>query len=479
MQNIAGSGRTVIFVSHNMGAVQRLCTRGVVIDAGRIIFTGDTLDAISAFLSSISSLSEAVPMTGSLNRVVKVQSLDINGRSSIETIRIRPRAEVVIDLAVSITAAVPKAKVIISIRKNNDKIIDLHDVAVPADLPSGIARIRGTLPPYFLSPGDYSVSILCFSSNGECAWADGIGTFSILAEAAGSYDIGNMGLVHLSDRVVRVSVGEKTDEVPNMRKRACPRRGRNYLRACRKSAIGPTDRLAKAIEAEPTALRADRLPQKNRDFMLNLLPSVLPKSLRSDVQGHEICPVRRRELAPHVTANTASPRRTEESRLVLARARFLRSSGARELFVGITSWNSALFLPHCIQAVRANTTDVRTEIVVLDNLSEDGSADIARAHGTNVIEERCTQPDALNRLFLLSRSRYTLLMHVDVILLDPRWFDLCRSKLGKNTRSGFAARHRLRSVHAAMGPGHAGKFLYVFRYSRCSQVETNQMGKAL
>ena len=216
MQNIAGSGRTVIFVSHNMGAIQRLCTRGVVIDGGRIIFAGDTPDAISAFLSSISSFAEAVPMTGSLNRVIKVHSLDINGRPSIETIRIRPRAEVVIDLAVSITAAVPKAKVIISIRKNNDKIIDLHDVAVPADLPSGIARIRGTLPSYFLSPGDYSVSVLCFSSNGECAWADEIGTFSILAEASGSYDIGNMGLVHLSDRGVRISVGEKTDEMPNI-----------------------------------------------------------------------------------------------------------------------------------------------------------------------------------------------------------------------------------------------------------------------
>jgi len=143
--------------------------------------------------------------------------------------------------------------------------------------------------------------------------------------------------------------------------------------------------------------------------------------------------VRRRESAPHVTSNMASPRYSKESGLVFARARFLRSRGARELFVGITSWNSALFLPHCIQAVRSNTRDVRTEIVVLDNLSEDGSAAIARAHGTNVIEERCTQPDALNRLFLLSRSRYTLLMHVDVILLDPRWFDLCRSKLGKNT----------------------------------------------
>ncbi len=40
-----------------------------------------------------------------------------------------------------------------------------------------------------------------------------------------------------------------------------------------------------------------------------------------------------------------------------------------DLFIGITSWNSALFLPHCLEAIRATTAGVATKVVVLDNCS--------------------------------------------------------------------------------------------------------------
>jgi lipopolysaccharide transport system ATP-binding protein len=209
MQNLAGIGRTVIFVSHKMSAVQQLCTRAVVVDAGRISFTGVTAEAISTFLSSISSLSEAVPLSGPLKEVVTIQSLKINGQAPIGKLSIRPCDEVIIDLNLLLSKTVPKAKVIISILKNRQKIVDLHDVTVPADLPSGVSRIRGTLPAFFLSPGDYSVSIGCYSvATAGWTWALGMGAFSILAEATGSYEFGNMGLVHLSDAAKRVAVGE-------------------------------------------------------------------------------------------------------------------------------------------------------------------------------------------------------------------------------------------------------------------------------
>lgn len=51
MQDISrGEGRTVLFVSHNMAAVKNLCTRGVVLDNGRIVFNGDIDEAISTYL---------------------------------------------------------------------------------------------------------------------------------------------------------------------------------------------------------------------------------------------------------------------------------------------------------------------------------------------------------------------------------------------------------------------------------------------
>lgn len=46
-------GRTVLFVSHNMHAVQRLCSRCMLIEAGRITRTGSTGDVISAYLAGI------------------------------------------------------------------------------------------------------------------------------------------------------------------------------------------------------------------------------------------------------------------------------------------------------------------------------------------------------------------------------------------------------------------------------------------
>lgn len=42
MKEIAASGRTVFFVSHSPAAVQQLCSRGLVLHEGRLVFDGDT-----------------------------------------------------------------------------------------------------------------------------------------------------------------------------------------------------------------------------------------------------------------------------------------------------------------------------------------------------------------------------------------------------------------------------------------------------
>lgn len=53
MQDIArGEGRTVLFVSHNMAAVQDLCTKIIVMDKGGVEFEGDVAKGINSYLSS-------------------------------------------------------------------------------------------------------------------------------------------------------------------------------------------------------------------------------------------------------------------------------------------------------------------------------------------------------------------------------------------------------------------------------------------
>jgi len=103
-----------------------------------------------------------------------------------------------------------------------------------------------------------------------------------------------------------------------------------------------------------------------------------------------------------------------------------------DLFVGITSWNSELFLPSCLQALQSTTRGIETHVCVLDNISQDDSARIARKHGVDVVVRSCTQPEALNMLIRRSKATFTLLIHADVILLNECWFQVCRSKLVGN-----------------------------------------------
>jgi lipopolysaccharide transport system ATP-binding protein len=52
MGDVAKEGRTVLFVSHNMAAVTRLCRRGVVLDAGKVVLDSGIFEATSKYLQS-------------------------------------------------------------------------------------------------------------------------------------------------------------------------------------------------------------------------------------------------------------------------------------------------------------------------------------------------------------------------------------------------------------------------------------------
>ncbi len=52
MQDVAGQGRTVLFVSHNMGAVQSLCNTGMYLSGGQLVNTGTTAKVIESYHSN-------------------------------------------------------------------------------------------------------------------------------------------------------------------------------------------------------------------------------------------------------------------------------------------------------------------------------------------------------------------------------------------------------------------------------------------
>jgi lipopolysaccharide transport system ATP-binding protein len=68
MEDVSKEGRTVLFVSHNMGAVRQLCNKGILLDFGNISNIGETVDVIRDYLNTSSELSQ-IPL---INRKDKI-----------------------------------------------------------------------------------------------------------------------------------------------------------------------------------------------------------------------------------------------------------------------------------------------------------------------------------------------------------------------------------------------------------------------
>ena len=71
-------GRTVLFVSHNMGAVRNLCKRGIILDQGQLIFDGEVNDAVdyyteNAVANDFHSQIEVNDTMRDMNRSLDVQ----------------------------------------------------------------------------------------------------------------------------------------------------------------------------------------------------------------------------------------------------------------------------------------------------------------------------------------------------------------------------------------------------------------------
>ncbi len=52
MSEVSREGRTVLFVSHNMSAMKSLCTRGVLLEHGSVVYDGDIDQTVNRYLSA-------------------------------------------------------------------------------------------------------------------------------------------------------------------------------------------------------------------------------------------------------------------------------------------------------------------------------------------------------------------------------------------------------------------------------------------
>ncbi|RMH18957.1 MAG: ABC transporter ATP-binding protein [Acidobacteria bacterium] len=165
MGEVAASGRTVLFVSHNLSAVERLCERSVVLDHGRIVFAGPTAAAIDHYLRH--TLDDGAALGDPQRRPGRgrVRFTRIWAESGgAETVHLTSGGEASICLAYRISGAQPIRKVRVRLGWTNllgDPLLtcinDLSGFPIP-QLPGPEGTIRIHLPRLPLNAGTYRLN---------------------------------------------------------------------------------------------------------------------------------------------------------------------------------------------------------------------------------------------------------------------------------------------------------------------------------
>ena len=88
----------------------------------------------------------------------------------------------------------------------------------------------------------------------------------------------------------------------------------------------------------------------------------------------------------------------------------------------IVSWNTEEILRNCLKSVYEDGGDVAFEVIVIDNASSDGSAEMIRKNFPQVVlienSENRGFAAANNQGITIAKGRYVLLLNSDTIVLD-------------------------------------------------------------
>jgi lipopolysaccharide transport system ATP-binding protein len=196
---VAGEGRTVLFVSHNMGALETLCTRGIVLEGGGKAFDGDIRSAVGHYLArgaeSKKNPLENCPRVG--NGRIKVSEVKLETPDGETLEKISSGGPAVFCLKFENADCGPEDKVSFSIGVQNAKEVPVFNYyshfsgVYFQDLPRS-GWVRCLLPALDLSPGSYLLSTYTLVSGERADWPQAFVPF----EVCGSdyYGTGNPSL---------------------------------------------------------------------------------------------------------------------------------------------------------------------------------------------------------------------------------------------------------------------------------------------
>jgi len=161
LNEVSEQGRTVLFVSHNLSAVAKLCNRALVMDKGQLVFDGEIKAGIAHYTQQVSSVDDlsAKAFSGDLYPQVTIEAFAVNSKEMKQGVEVDPLKPVDFVIKGLCNKQQSGFKTILSIRKEGELLFSMYDSEDNAELPEGQFEAHFQIEPRFLTPGEYSFSI--------------------------------------------------------------------------------------------------------------------------------------------------------------------------------------------------------------------------------------------------------------------------------------------------------------------------------
>ena len=173
MASIEREGRTVVFVSHNLDAIVRLCPLCAWLDQGELVELGPAAEVTDRYLAAGVERLDRATFDDVADHPVALRSVGVMNLAGDVTSVLRRDEPFTIEVAFAVKESVPDLNVAVSIqtlrgvRVLDEALSDQH----PAPLPPGDYAARLTVPSV-LNAGDYVVGVWLGTDFEEFAWVE-------------------------------------------------------------------------------------------------------------------------------------------------------------------------------------------------------------------------------------------------------------------------------------------------------------------
>lgn len=202
MQDVSrGEGRTVLFVSHNMGSIKALCKKGLLLENGKMKYSGDVSQVITEYLSN-EAVDYGMPLTERKDRFgiggIRVKDISVTTLNDVPISSVLSGQDFKIRFFYESTLPEERKNIILSVSikdKNNEGISLIHNrlTGQPFTIKPGKGIFELMVKKNPLNTGLYSISYTIMGDNGELPYLDGMETaIKIKVEGGDFYKTGEL-----------------------------------------------------------------------------------------------------------------------------------------------------------------------------------------------------------------------------------------------------------------------------------------------